>query len=789
MIRTRLARLARRFRRSGPDSGVADQHPARRKRLRYAIGAVLLIPLAGFAWVDRSIVGRFETRTTTMPSRVYARPFTVTSGERLDAAALLGRLEDLRYDEVRGQPQEPGQFSRRGKDWWIHLRAAVTPQGQREARLVQLDVGHRRLRRIRDLATGELLDGFALEPQPLLTFYANVLEERRWTPLSEIPQDLRDAVEAVEDRRFRRHRGIDAIGIARAFTANLRAGGVVQGGSTITQQLAKNLYGPGPRTLRRKLLEAVAAFALELHYDKDAILEAYLNEVYLGQLGPVAISGVGDASRFFFGDDVRDLDLARSALLAGMIRNPGRYNPRKNPADARERRDLVLRLMREGERIDEPRLHAALSRPLALAPVGESVASGRLPWIEDYLASAIAPVTPEAVPSRAGYAVFTTFDPAVQRAAEQALESGLQQLDRRAGGERGEALEGAVVVLRPADGALLALVGGRDFGRSQYNRATQAHRSPGSTFKPFVFLAGFERAARDPGFQFTAATVLDDSPLELRAGGKLWSPANFDRRYRGTVTVRDAIEQSINVPTVRAALLVGLPEVVQAAHDCGIASDLSPVPAMALGAEEVTPLELAAAYATLANGGWRIEPHGLLAVIDRDGQPIEHVVPQAERAVEPALAYLVTNLLEGVVERGTARSAAALGFSGAAAGKTGTSDDLRDAWFVGYTPEVLALVWVGHDDNRPVGQSGAAAALPIWVDLMRRIGAVDSEPFERPPDVVREEVDPATGQRATRRCPDRREELFVRGTVPEERCTLHGGGESHGWWRRLFGRG
>jgi penicillin-binding protein 1B len=239
---------------------------------------------------------------------------------------------------------------------------------------------------------------------------------------------------------------------------------------------------------------------------------------------------------------------------------------------------------------------------------------------------------------------------------------------------------------------------------------------------------------------------------------------------------------------VRAALLVGLPAVVRAAQDCGITSDLSPVPALALGAEEVTPLELAAAYATLASGGWRVPPHGLLAVIDRNGSPIEHVAPPAERVIEPEVAYLVTSLLEGVFERGTARSAAALGFSGAAAGKTGSSDGLRDAWFVGYTPEVLALVWVGYDDNRPVGVPGGGAALPIWVDLMRRIGGDDSAPSARPSGVVWQKIDPATGQRATRRCPDTREELFVRGTAPQERCTLHGGSERDGLWRRLFGR-
>jgi penicillin-binding protein 1B len=758
----------------------------RRRFVLWGLGGTGLILFAVFLWIDRSTVHRFEARTSTLPSRVYAKPFTVPRGGRIDTVALLARLESLAYEEVGVEPDEPGEFHRERNDWTVFLRTALTPGGMREASPVKLDVSWGRLRHIKDLWTRERLDSFSLEPEPLVTFYADVMEERRWTTLDEIPVDVRQAVEVVEDHRFRRHHGIDVVGIGRALAANVRAGRVVQGGSTITQQLAKNLYGPGERTLRRKLFEAVASVALELHYDKGTILEAYLNEVYLGQLGPVAISGVGDASRFFFGAHVWDLDLSRSALLAGMIRNPGRYNPRRHPGDARERRDLVLRLMHQHGMIEESRLDQALAAPIDV--IDPSLATVRFPWIEDYLAGAIAPAAPEAVPSGAGYSIFTTFDPRVQNAARGALEAGLEQLERRVGRGAGDPLEGAIVVLRPADGAVLALVGGRDYRRSQYNRATHARRSPGSTFKPFVFLAGLDRARRDPDFEFTAATVLDDSPLQIRAGGKLWNPANYDRRYRGAVTVRDALEQSINVPTARAALQVGLPDVVAAAHRCGIDSELEAIPALALGAEEVTPLELATAYATLANGGWRVRPHGLEALIDREGVPYDPAVPRPERVMEPELVYLVTNLLEGVFARGTARSAARLGFSGVAAGKTGSSDGLRDAWFVGYTPDLLALVWVGYDDNRPVGLTGGTAALPIWVDLMKRIGAHDADPFPRPSGVVRLRVDPRTGQRATRRCPDARQEIFLRGTEPRERCAKHGGGERRGLWKRLSGR-
>ena len=758
--------------------------PSRRRIVLYALAGIAFSSLAAFIWIDRATVARFENRTTSLPSRVYAGPYQIQRGARLDPAEMLDRLSRLGYAEVRREPERPGEFRRRGADWTVFLRSALTPAGRREPFLVELNVRWGRLRGIRNASAGKRIERFSLEPEPLLTFYADLQEERRWTPLVRVPAHLRHAVEVVEDRRFRRHHGIDVIGTGRALVANVRAGGVVQGGSTVTQQLVKNLGGPGPRTVRRKLGEAMGAVALELHYDKDTILEAYLNEVYLGQLGPVAISGVGDASLFFFGAPVGDLDLSRSALLAGMIRNPGRYNPRRHPDRSRERRDLVLNMMHAQGVIEEAELRSALDQPLGV--IAEPGLARRFPWIEDYLARSIAPLAPGAVPSRAGYSVFTTFDPNIQRAARQALADGLARVERRRGKEQDAVLEGAVVVLRPQDGALLALVGGRDHRRSQYDRAVQARRPPGSTFKPFVFLAGLERATRESDFGFTAATVVEDAPLELRAGGKLWRPENYDRDFRGPVTVREALEQSINVPTVRAAMDVGLPQIVETAHRCGIESELRAVPSVALGAVEVSPLELATAYTTLANGGFRVRPRGIEAVIDRQGEPLDLPRQRSEAVIDPALAYLVTDLLEGVLERGTARSAYRMGFDGRAAGKTGSSDGLRDAWFVGYTPELLALVWVGYDDNRPVGLPGGVAALPIWVDLMKRIGADDSYRFRRPGGIVRALIDPQTGQQATRNCPRVREEIFVKGTVPDQPCEEHGSRRRRGFWRRLF---
>lgn len=781
-----MARRSRRRRKGGRRKPAASRW---RRVLRRTLPLALLVVAAsvagGLFWIDRAVESRFAERTRSFPSRVYAAPFTLWRGARLDPRALEEKLAALGYRELDRETRRPGEYRRRGNRWELYLREAQTPAGIRPPLQVTVDSWWGKVRRIRDVRTAAELASISLEPEPLFTFYGSVQEERAWVALAEMPPLLRAAVIAVEDRRFATHHGFDPTGIGRALLNNL-SGGVPQGASTITQQMVKNLLGPGPRSVPRKILETVGALTLELHHDKDAILEAYLNEVYLGQVGPVAISGVGQGAGYFFGVSVNELDLPRCALLAGIIRNPGRYQPWRHPDAARERRDLVLRLMREQGRIDEAVYRSARAAPLGVRPPLDQ--PGRHPWLEEILASEVREIAPEALPSRAGFSIFTTFDPEIQEAAEAALGSGLARVEKRLGGREGPPLEGAVVVLRPRDGALLAVVGGRDYGRSQFNRALLSHRPPGSTFKPFVYLAGFERAASSPGFSFTAATVLEDTPLELRSGGKVWSPANYDGTFRDHVSARDALEQSINVPTVRAALQVGLPAVVDAADRCGIRTELEPLPSLALGATGVTPLELAGAYATLANGGWRVSPVALLGVLDREGTRLGGGEPAAVRAVAPEVAYLVTDLLVGAMERGTGKSARALGFEGVAAGKTGTSDDKRDAWFVGYTPSLLALVWVGYDDNRPVGLSGAAAALPIWVDLMERLGVDGGESFEEPEGLVRATIDPGTGQLAVRRCPESRTELFLAGTEPTEPCAVHAAEKKRGFWSRIFGR-
>ena len=786
-----MAAPSRKGRRRKKKSRGKKRPPSRLRRvllrgLRLFLLIVVPTLLLSVVWIDHKVTTRFEERTSSFPSKVYAAPWTLERGDRLDPATFQKELERHGYQRVEHQPRQAGEYRRDGQRWSLFLRETLTSRGPRAALLIEVDAWWGKVRAIRDHRTSTALPSLSLEPEPLFTFYQEHQEERHWTRLEEIPPELVRAVIAVEDHRFASHHGIDPTGIARALWADLRAGSVVQGGSTLTQQLVKNLLGPGSRSVMRKAVEAVGALTLELHHDKDSILEAYLNEVYLGQRGPVSISGVGEASSFYFGRALEELDLPRCALLAGMIKNPGRYNPFRNPEQARQRRDLVLGLMRQQGQIDAAALRSA--RSAALGVRRQPAGAERFPWLQDYLGQEVRRVIPDALPSRAGFSIFTTIDPRVQRAAVAALKRGLDRVEARMGRDPAQPLEGAVVVLRPRDGAILGLVGGRDYGRSQFHRALESHRPPGSTFKPFVFLAAFERALIDGNFSFNAATLLEDEPLEIRSGGVDWSPANYDRTFRGPVTARQALEQSINVPTVRAGMQVGPAAVVEMAKRCGINSPLEPLPSLALGTEEVTPLELAGAYATLANQGWRIQPHALAGAFDRSGESVADLQTSRVRVLEPRLAYLMTNLLEGVMRRGTGKSSARLGFTGHAAGKTGSSDDLRDAWFVGYTPKLLALVWVGYDDNRPVGLPGSAAALPIWVDLMQRLGVDGDEEFQQPRGIRELAVDPTTGARAVRGCPEVAREIFLEGTEPEELCPVHGG-KRRGFWERLFRRG
>jgi penicillin-binding protein 1B len=759
-------------------------------RLFAGVGLFLLVLGLGFLLhLYVSVTGRFDGRLWKLPSRIYSDALVIEPGSRLSPTQLAGRLSRSGYASLDERPRKPGQFRRRSAALEIFLRSFSAPTDQAPARLVTVSFDGDRVRSVRDEG-GRPARRVAVEPELLATMYGPRHEERQLIRLEEVPENFSNAVLAAEDSRFYSHNGLDLRGIVRAGAVNLREGGIVQGGSTITQQTAKNLFLGQQRTWWRKGREVLMSLILDGRYPKERILEVYLNEVYLGQRGSVAICGVQAASRFYFGRALHELSLAESALLAGLIRSPGAYNPFADRARAMARRDLVLQAMLRLEMIDKAELGKALDEELHLASGGGGYPDA--PYAVDFVRAQLAKRYPRRLLMEEGLIVYTTIDTRLQQRAEQALKDGLQRLEREVPTLRRQVgareLQGAILATNPATGAIVAMVGGRDYGRSQFNRVVQSRRQPGSCFKPFVYAAGFELALERSSRGLTPATMLDDSPLELTSGGKSWNPSNYDGLHRGAVSVRRALEESLNVPTVRAALSIGLEQVIATARACGIDSPLPRLPSLALGAAEVAPLELATAYGTFSQRGVRVSPWIIRAVTDHNGQRLVGRGVERRRAVSPQTAYQISDILRGVFERGTARSAAALGFSGIAAGKTGTTDDTRDSWFVGYSSELLALVWIGYDDNARTGLTGATGALPIWVRFMKaEVEAIAFGPPTRPHGMVRVLIDAESGELAGTGCPSVREEWFAPGTEPTAACRLHRG-RFRRWMRKMFGR-
>ncbi|HYL80481.1 MAG TPA: transglycosylase domain-containing protein, partial [Candidatus Acidoferrum sp.] len=591
---------------------------------------------------------------------------------------------------------------------------------------------------------------------------------RVWVPLNQIPPFVVGAVLTAEDRRFFHHGGVDLRAVLRAARSDLRHGEVRQGASTITQQLARSLFLTSDRTWGRKLREAAIAVALEVRYPKDRILEAYLNSVYLGQDGNVAVYGLGAAARHFLRKELTAVRLDEAALLASAISAPNRIFSGA-AARARTGRDAVLQAMREQGLTGEAATREAMGRALPKQYNGSFV---RAPYFVDLAREEIA--RRASLPASGDVRITTSLDPVLQGAAESAIRDGIERMERRRPDLARRRLQGALVAIEPASGQIRALVGGRRYLDSPFNRATRAARQPGSLFKPIVYLAAFEaeRTGRLPGL--TPASVIADEPMAIQAAGERWSPRNIDRRFHGPVTVRRALEESLNIPAARVAQDVGLEQVIQTARALGIASPLTPVPSLALGTSEVTLLEITGAFAALANQGVRVIPT-TLAPLQGKALP-GGVAPLSppQRAASAESSYLITHILQGVMSsRGTARASVAWGLSDIAAGKTGSSDGLRDAWFVGYTPDLAVGVWIGLDDGSPLGLTGAQAALPVWAVVMQ--GAVrraPPRPFEPPPGIVLAAVDRETGRPATFWCGGTTviEEAFRAGSEPHGGC-------------------
>jgi penicillin-binding protein 1B len=735
------------------------------------LAAVILASGLGYLVFEARVAREFDALDSASPARILARPWTLRAGDRVDPRRLIGHLEKVGYRSVSGSTPQTGEFSARGRDLLVGRRAlrlgGLVDPGVR-ARVRFRSNG--RISAIRD-AEGNDLAQLLLDPEVIGTSLGARGRDRVPVRLDEAPEHLVDALLTVEDRRFHEHGALDLRRIAGAALSNLRQRRVAEGGSTITQQLARTLFLSTDRTVLRKVREAAIAVALERRFSKQRLLEAYVNHIYLGQHRGTAIHGFGRAAQFYFGRDISELTLGQSAMLVGIVRGPNVYSPHRHPERARVRRDVVLRQMHAAGHLDDARRDAELQAdPEIRRPPGRNFDAR---WYLDFLRRELAAGDASLSPEGGGPAVISSLVPELQGAAETAVSNGIDGMERLRPRltEQAGPLQGSLVALDPRTGDILAMVGGRSYGESQFNRAADARRQPGSAFKPVVALAALAPEA-DPSF--TLASVLKDEPLTLDTPAGVWKPANADRAFLGPIRLREALEGSRNVPFARLGLAVGPERIIETARRLGIEGPLAPYPSLALGASEVTLLELTSAYAVLAAEGRRNPPRSAIAVFGRDGAVRRMAAGRSDAVVSPAEAYLITSALRGVVERGTGRGVREAGYRGPVAAKSGTTNGSRDAWFVGYTPELAVGVWVGFDDGTPVGLSGSRAALPIFADFMIRVlGSRGGRGFRAPQGVEWIDIQPETGLRAGRGCRGE-PELFLSGTAPEASC---------GYWR------
>jgi penicillin-binding protein 1B len=679
---------------------------------------VLLAVAVGFwvAHLDRLVTQQFAGRLWSVPARVYAAPLELYAGAPVSAGDLEEELRRLHY-----RPGDPaagaGFYRRKGNAFELHARRARFSDEEREGMLVSISADDSTITALKQ-PNGAELAVFRLDPPVIGSVFPIHGEDRLVLMPAEVPPLLRAGIKLIEDRRFDEHHGVDPRGIMRALWANLRARRVVQGGSTLTQQLVKNYFLTDEQSVGRKLTEAVMALRLEAHVSKDDILVAYLNEVYLGQDGSRAIHGFGLGSEYYFGKPLAELDVGELAMLIGLVKGPSYYDPRKHPERMLARRNLVLQQLGDAHLIDAAAAARAAAMPLGLRAPGGSYVPAYLDLVRRNLKRDYR----EADLAAAGLAVYTSLDPRAQGAAERALLKNLQRLDA-ASKVKNDHLEGAVIVTEPNSGDVIAVVGGREVGADGFNRALDARRPIGSLVKPAVYLTALESG------RYTAASVIEDAPIELKLpDGSVWAPENFEHQVYGQVPLARALAESMNLATVKLGLELTLPKVADTLQKLGLERAPALNPSMLLGTVEMTPLEVVQVYTSLANGGFRARLRTVRAVLDDQGKPLKSFKVQVEEAAPPAAVYQLDQMLTLVITHGTAREAAGRLPHTVAAGKTGTSSDTKDSWFAGFTGSYLAVAWVGYDDNRATGLTGAAGALPVWVDTLASLKSSSFQP-------------------------------------------------------------
>jgi penicillin-binding protein 1B len=785
-----------------------------RLRIRFAswwrhrwvrIGAVALsIPLviscfvAGYYYncFAGLIDGRLHGERQTVLPRVFARPLELRRGQSLTDRQLIDRLNDLGYAQ-RATVEKPGEFAigngaiailPRGAEFKGQVVRVVFQRPQPEVRSAAARRAPPRLPdRVQQLELGaKPSERLTLDAPVLTSLISGEREKRRPVALEAIPDRMVQAVLSIEDRRFYEHPGIDPIGMVGAlFSYATGRRTQLAGASTITQQLVRNVFLPKfegmgmtlqdarARSPKRKALEIWVSLVLTSRASKEEILEMYLNDIPLGQRGSFAIFGVAEAARLFFGKDVSNVSLAEAATIAGVIQQPSALSPFNNPVKCKERRDVVLQAMADSGYVTAEAADRAAHEPIVVV---QRALEAEAPYFVDYIEQTLAEKYPKLTTATTqALDVYTTLDLHLQRIAQDAVRDGLTKVDellsRRK--RRGKA-EAALIAIDPRSGEILAFVGGRSYNQSQYNRALVSRRQPGSVFKPFVYLSAFEEAISRGRHDVTPATITNDEPETFEFDDQVWTPENYEGKYDGPITYRRALAHSRNLGTIHVAQVAGYDHVANLWKTLGVGNPPKPYPSITLGVFEATPYEIATAYTIFPNQGLERPLKNILRLTSGGKEVLRPPDPRPRQIARPDTTFLVTNMMRSVLNEGTAAGARGAGFTQDAAGKTGTTNDLRDAWFAGFTPELLTVVWVGFDDNQPVGLSGAQAALPIWTQFMKAaLAGRASLPFEVPEGIVFMDIDPTNGKLAMPGCPKTFSEAFIAGTEPTTACDLH----------------
>ena len=759
------------------------------------VAAVFLTSLGVFTyyWVHfgHMIDARLSGQVYQTSARIYAAPEPIAEGETMTAAEMIARLERSGYTHLESEGA-PGWYAVESDVVEVHPAQDSYFEGG-NALDVRFSGG--KIEHIQQISSGQDVASAEIEPELLTNLFDSSREKRRVVHFADIPKVLLDAVLSAEDKRFFEHPGFDPVRIFGAAWADLRHDARAQGASTITMQVARSFFFSTERTWRRKVAETMVSLELEHRFSKQQIFELYANEIYLGNRGSFAVHGFAEGSYAYFNKDMQNLTLGEAAFLAAIIRAPNRYSTIDlRPEHASEARDRVLTQMVENGAATEA--EAAIARKTPLHIVGGALEGSTAPYFVDMVKDHLLNQFSESDLLSQDFRVYTTIDPDLQRFASEAVEIGMKNVDdqlarryakwHKSGDDARPQV--AMVVIDPRTGEIKALVGGRDYGESQLNHAL-ARRQPGSVFKPFVYAAAFDNAVDNVEPIMTTATTVDDSPTTFDFDNKEYTPNNYGEEFHGTVTLREALTFSMNVATVKVAEMVGYGRVAQFARQLGLAQNIEPTPAMALGAYEMTPLEVAGGYTSFADRGVRAEPMFIRSVRSSQSQVLENNDPRTRQVLDPRVAYLVTSVLEDVINRGTGYTVRARGFTNPAAGKTGTS---HDGWFAGYTSNLECIVWVGFDDNRDLTLSGTNSAAPIWEEFMKRAVTLpayhDTQDFSPPDGITTVTIDTNTLELATPACPNTRQEVYITGTEPTEFCDHSmSATPSDSWLSRAFG--